>query len=101
MTTATQRHTVPTSPSSYCGVLAVLLGVALTPVLAHAQANARDPHESSFMAENDRAMTTMMDHMSVKPSGDIDRDFVAMMQPHHQGGLRRKSSWTSSRRSRQ
>lgn len=87
MTTSTQRHTVPTSPPRYCGVLAVLLGVALTPVLADAQANARDPHESSFMAENDRAMTTMMDHMSVKPSGDIDRDFVAMMQPHHQGAI--------------
>jgi len=32
-------------------------------------------------------MTTMMDDMSVKPSGDVDRDFVAMMVPHHQGAI--------------
>jgi uncharacterized protein (DUF305 family) len=25
--------------------------------------------------------------MTVKPTGDIDRDFVAMMVPHHQGAI--------------
>jgi Domain of unknown function (DUF305) len=25
--------------------------------------------------------------MSVKPTGDVDRDFVAMMVPHHQGAI--------------
>ena len=25
--------------------------------------------------------------MAVKPSGDVDRDFVAMMRPHHQGAI--------------
>ena len=25
--------------------------------------------------------------MAVKPSGDIDHDFVAMMTPHHQGAI--------------
>jgi len=29
----------------------------------------------------------MMNDMAVKPSGDIDRDFVAMMTPHHQGAI--------------
>jgi hypothetical protein len=29
----------------------------------------------------------MMDGMSVKPTGDVDRDFVAMMVPHHQGAI--------------
>jgi hypothetical protein len=29
----------------------------------------------------------MMDDMAIKPSGDIDRDFVAMMSPHHQGAI--------------
>jgi uncharacterized protein (DUF305 family) len=32
-------------------------------------------------------MTKMMNDMAVKPSGDIDRDFVAMMSPHHQGAI--------------
>ena len=39
------------------------------------------------MAENDAAMSKMMDGMSVKPGGDVDRDFVAMMVPHHQGAI--------------
>jgi hypothetical protein len=32
-------------------------------------------------------MTKMMNDMAVKPTGDIDRDFVAMMTPHHQGAI--------------
>src|SRR5260370_27735076 len=32
-------------------------------------------------------MTKMMDAMAVKPTGDIDHDFVAMMEPHHQGAI--------------
>jgi uncharacterized protein (DUF305 family) len=28
-----------------------------------------------------------MNDMAIKPSGDIDRDFVAMMIPHHQGTI--------------
>jgi Domain of unknown function (DUF305) len=28
-----------------------------------------------------------MADMAVKPTGDIDRDFVAMMVPHHQGAV--------------
>src|SRR5260370_25488295 len=32
-------------------------------------------------------MTKMMDAMAVKPTGDIDHDFVAMMVPHHQGAI--------------
>jgi hypothetical protein len=43
--------------------------------------------EAPFLAENDTAMTRMMDGMSVKPTGDVDRDFVAMMAPHHQGAI--------------
>jgi uncharacterized protein (DUF305 family) len=29
----------------------------------------------------------MMNDMSVKPTGDADVDFVAMMVPHHQGAI--------------
>src|SRR5271166_5091476 len=43
--------------------------------------------ESAYLAENVDAMTKMMFDMRVRPSGDIDRDFVAMMTPHHQGAI--------------
>ena len=45
------------------------------------------PAEAPFLAENDAAMTRMMEGMAVKPTGDVDRDFVAMMVPHHQGAI--------------
>jgi len=32
-------------------------------------------------------MTKMMIDMGIRPSGDIDADFVAMMVPHHQGAI--------------
>jgi uncharacterized protein (DUF305 family) len=35
----------------------------------------------------DAAMSNMMNRMDVKPSGDVDADFVAMMVPHHQGAI--------------
>src|SRR5437879_12602322 len=43
--------------------------------------------EASFLARNDAAMTRMMAAMKIKPSNDVDRDFVAMMVPHHQGAI--------------
>jgi uncharacterized protein (DUF305 family) len=43
--------------------------------------------EQSFQSENDVAMNKMMADMTVKPTGDVDRDFVAMMVPHHQGAI--------------
>ena len=45
------------------------------------------PAEASFLAKNDAAMTRMMAAMTIKPSNDVDRDFVAMMVPHHQGAI--------------
>ena len=76
------------------------------------------PEEAPFLAENVGAMTRMMVGMEVQPSGDVDRDFVEMMVPHHQGAIdmamavlrhgqneqlgawRRRSLLPSSRRSR-
>jgi YVTN family beta-propeller protein len=43
--------------------------------------------EAPFLKENDAAMTKMMNDMAVKPRGDVDHDFVAMMAPHHQGAI--------------
>jgi hypothetical protein len=70
----------------------VLMAFAAFPLaLAHeakpaaTQAVAAD--EQAFLAENDAAMAKMMDAMAAKPAGDIDRDFAAMMIPHHQGAI--------------
>ncbi|HVY18051.1 MAG TPA: DUF305 domain-containing protein [Rhodopila sp.] len=43
--------------------------------------------ESGFMTENDAAMRKMMADMSIKPTGNPDADFAAMMIPHHQGAI--------------
>jgi hypothetical protein len=46
-----------------------------------------DSDEQPFLSENDAAMNEMMADMTVKSTGDVDRDFVAMMVPHHQGAI--------------
>ena len=80
------------------GLGAAIFGVRLlvafaAPPLAFAhEAHPAEQHstvsdESAFLAENDAAMAKMMSDMAAKPSGDIDRDFVAMMAPHHQGAI--------------
>jgi hypothetical protein len=43
--------------------------------------------EAPYLAENFSAMTKMMIDMGIRPSGDVDTDFVAMMVPHHQGAI--------------
>jgi hypothetical protein len=43
--------------------------------------------EAPYLADNISAMTKMMVDMGIKPSGDVDTDFVAMMVPHHQGAI--------------
>ena len=40
-----------------------------------------------FLTDNVSAMSKMMVDMGITPSGDVDRDFVAMMVPHHQGAI--------------
>ena len=75
-----------------------ILFVVATAALASAQLTTTAPEictapasdisaGASFMAENEAAMNKMMSDMAIKPSGDADRDFVAMMVPHHQGAI--------------
>lgn len=71
----------------------VLFAVAVSPVvLAHealqpAGTAPASSDESAFLVENEAAMTKMMNDMAARPTGDIDRDFVQMMMPHHQGAI--------------
>ncbi|QAU45610.1 DUF305 domain-containing protein [Bradyrhizobium guangzhouense] len=72
----------------------ILVAFAVPPlVFAHEAHPATAPQaglsadESAFLQENEAAMTRMMNDMAAKPTGDVDRDFVAMMTPHHQGAI--------------
>jgi hypothetical protein len=50
--------------------------------------NELDTHEESpFLSENDTAINTMIADMTVKPTGDADRDFVALMVPLNRGAV--------------
>ena len=83
-------------------LVAACLGAAATISLAqeHPAMPAMAPHshsvmshgalteaETQFLAANEVAMGRMMADMTVAPTGDVDRDFVAMMVPHHQGAI--------------
>jgi uncharacterized protein (DUF305 family) len=63
-----------------------ILGILLAAV-AGMPAWAAGSDEAAFLAENEAAMTKMMAAMEIKPTGDVDKDFVAMMTPHHQGAV--------------
>ena len=79
---------IPRTAPMILGVLVALVISAPFELPAYAaglQATASE--EARFLAENDTAMTTMMNGMTVKPTGDVDRDFVSMMVPHHQGAI--------------
>ena len=71
---------------------ALILALLATPALAH-EGHHHEPQaaapagDAAFVAENEAAMARMMDAMAVRPTGNIDRDFVTMMTPHHQGAI--------------
>ena len=72
--------------------VAVLSGLLAASLVAsadgpHAKPVAAENREGAFSAENKVAMERMMRAMHVRPTGDIDADFVAMMTPHHQGAI--------------
>ena len=67
---------------SFSGAALLALAVAAEPASSIPTVD-----EEPFLAENNSAMAKMMTAMDIKPSGDIDADFVAMMVPHHQGAI--------------
>jgi hypothetical protein len=73
-------------PLAHLSPLALVLAAGLSAAapIGKAQPSAA---ETSFLAENQTAMDKMMAAMDVKPAGDVDQDFVAMMIPHHQGAI--------------
>lgn len=72
------------SPSPPLRLLLPLLAALALPAVAAPPAS---PDSAAFLSESDAAMTKMMDDMAVKPGGNVDEDFVAMMIPHHQGAI--------------
>ena len=62
------------------------LPAAIVASLAAVAAMSR-PAESPFAAESRAAVRSMMADMNIRPSADVDRDFAAMMIPHHQGAI--------------
>jgi uncharacterized protein (DUF305 family) len=65
----------------------MVLAVALLVLPALAAAAPPPASEKPFLAENEAAMDKMMAGMEVKPTGDVDKDWVAMMSAHHQGAI--------------
>jgi uncharacterized protein (DUF302 family) len=74
----------PSDGQSLRNLLVALIGVPLVIAMA---AVALRWDRSPPPTENRVAMSTMVAGMDIKPSGDEDRDFVAMMVPHHRGAI--------------
>ncbi|MFH8135795.1 DUF305 domain-containing protein [Pantoea osteomyelitidis] len=74
----------------YKFLFTVLVLLYIAEVKAHehiAQFVQPNSSETAFIQDNQTAMDRMMTEMEVKPSGNIDEDFVAIMTPHHQGAI--------------
>jgi uncharacterized protein (DUF305 family) len=78
--------------------LAMTVSILTTTPIAFAQDQTRTRHvpaaasnrtELQFIVDNDLAISKMSLEMSkiADPTGDVDRDFVALMMPHHQGAV--------------
>jgi len=77
------RQVLPVAGISFAASFAVALDAGPHPVAAASEMRTEAPS----LAENNVAMTKMMTAIAARPTGDVDRDFVAMMVPHHQGAI--------------
>ena len=68
-------------------LLGLGMAVFALALLSTAACLSTGPAEAPFLAKSNAAMTRMMAAMKIKSSNDVDRDFVAMMVPHHQGAI--------------
>ena len=89
-----QHRLLALSVAALAGAAAVFVVLSASPGPMRAAAHAYmticssgGSAQAGFAADNDAAMAKMMTGMAVNPSGDIDRDFTAMMIPHHQGAI--------------
>jgi uncharacterized protein (DUF305 family) len=73
------------SATLLAGAATLTVGHDITPAQAAAPPSVTT--EQPFTQANDTAMSKMMADMTIKPTGDVDKDFVAMMVPHHQGAI--------------
>src|ERR1700758_4150345 len=72
---------------SRAAAAAVAVAVLSAPIAVFAAGSGASTGEAAYLSENNTAMAKMMDEMTIKPKGDVDQDFVAMMVPHHQGAI--------------
>lgn len=76
------------SMAATVSVAATSCALAQGPQLAKSMhAVAANSGERQFLFDNELAMSKMSQRMMANPTGDVDRDFVAMMIPHHQGAI--------------
>jgi uncharacterized protein (DUF305 family) len=75
--------------ASLCILVGSLLSDASdsTPPARGTSSDGRSAVEFEYLEANDKAMTSMMRDMHIRPTGDVNRDFVAQMVAHHQGAI--------------
>ena len=79
-----------TLKTRHAASFALLLAAAVSPAMAQQSgaAGITSTDTKLFASEMDRAMARMHEGMgAAKPTGNPDRDFAAMMIPHHQGAI--------------
>ena len=68
-------------------VMATSFALAQDPKQGSEARTVKDTDEQQFLFDIDLAMSSMNRSMLMTPTGDIDRDFLNVMVPHHQGAI--------------